>query len=95
MNISHAKKESIDWMTAISTKDEKEEWRKEIRNCSRDKEIDESQVKQISNVQSEHQIETKRSVKISKAMTILFYEATELKDLHQRFSTRTIANVCS
>ena len=92
-NISHAKKKSvdwaIDWAIDISTKDEKEQQREKIRNDSRDEEVDESQVNQISNIQSEYWNETKKSFKISQVMTTSFYEATELEDLHKRFSTWT------
>ena len=91
-NISHAKIESVDWAARIPTKDEKGERSKNVRNGSRDKGIDEPQAKQASNVRSEHQIETKRPFKISKAMTTSFYGATELKDLHKRFSTKTAAD---
>ncbi len=91
-NISHAKKESVDWAVRIPTKDEKGERRKDIRNSSRDKETDEPQAKQTSNVRSEHQIESNRSFKISKAITTSFYEAAELKDLHNRFPIKTAAD---
>ncbi len=91
-NISHAKIESVDWAARIPTKDEKGERSKNVRNGSRDKGIDEPQAKQTSNVRSEHQIETKRSFKITKAMTTSFYGATELEDLRKRFSTKTAAD---
>jgi len=94
-NTSHAKKESVDWVAAIPTKDGKGERREEVRNRSRDKETGEPHAKQTSNVRSEHQIETKRSIKISKAMATSFYGATELEDLHQRFPTRTAADIRS
>ncbi len=42
-NTSHAKKESVDWVAAIPTKDGKGERREEVRNRSRDKETDEPQ----------------------------------------------------
>lgn len=41
-NISYAKIESVNWATRISTKDKKEERSKNVRNSSRDKEIDKS-----------------------------------------------------
>jgi hypothetical protein len=87
LNISHAKKESVDWAVDIPTKDEKEQQREKVRNDSRDEEIDEPQANQISNIRSEYRNETKGSFKISQAMTTSFYEATELEDLHKRFST--------
>lgn len=95
LNTKHAKKESVNWMTAILIKDETEEREEENRNRSQDKEIDKLQVKQTLNVSSEHQIEIERLIKISKAMTISFYETTEQEDLHQRFLTRTSADVRS
>jgi hypothetical protein len=71
------------WAARIPTKNEKGERSKDVRNGSRDKGIDEPQAKQTSNV---------RSFKISKAMTTSFYGATELEDLHKRFSTKTAAD---
>ncbi len=82
-------------MAAIPTKDGTGERGEEVRNRSRDKETGEPQAKQTSNVRSEHQVEIERSIKISKAMATSFYGATELEDLHQRFPTRTSADVRS
>lgn len=94
-NISHAKKESVDWAAGIPTKDEKGQQREKVRNGSQDEEADEPQANQISNIRSEYRNETKGSFKISQAMTTSFYGATGLEDLHKRFPAWTAAGCTS
>ncbi len=94
-NISHAKKESVDWAAGIPTKDEKGQQREKVRNGSQDEEADEPQANQISNIRSEYRNEIKGSFKISQAMTTSFYGATGLEDLHKRFPAWTAAGCTS
>jgi hypothetical protein len=57
-NISHAKKESVDWSAGIPTKDEKGQQREEVRNGSPD---EEPQANQISNIRREYRNEAQKS----------------------------------
>jgi hypothetical protein len=75
-NISHAKKESVDWAAGIPTKDEKGQQREEVRNGSRDEEADEPQANQISNIRSEYRNETKGPLDTK----VEFGESTEVFD---------------